>query len=410
VSHPGLRAARPVVLALFLLTFAACGEEAAKPPERPPAPVETIAAPTRDVTVVHVELATLAATETIEIASEVAGRIVTLPYDLGDAVGKGREVVRLDADIASAQTLQTDERRRQAEVALTSARSAYRRVERLHNEGVASLQDFEDARDRVALAEAELGAARALLATMRATTAKYSLASPISGVVTWRNAERGAMIAPGAPLLRIEPLDPLRAEVNLPERIASRVRAGDSVMVESGGESVAALVFRVSPAVDRATRTVLVEIDVPNVDRRLRPGAVGRVHFALETRSGVVALPVTAVRREVSGAAFVLLAEGSGGERIARRRDVTLGLEAGGWFEVAKGLREGDEVVTLGASSLSDGARIAPRRIDGDRRPVSAVVPLKPADDAAPHVSPERHDTGPAGVPPSADTPSSSSR
>jgi membrane fusion protein, multidrug efflux system len=369
--NPGLTTFRsgevssPLAITLLLLSLTACGKEAAKPPERPPAPVETIAAPRRDVTLAHIELATLAATETVEIASEVAGRIVALPYDLGDAVEIGREVARLDADIAAAQTLQTDERRRQAEIAVAAARTNLRRVTRLHNEGVASLQDFEDARDRLALAEADLGAARAMLATTRATASKYSLSSPLSGVVTWRNAERGEMVAPGTPLLRIEPIDTLRAEVNLPEMIAARVHAGDSVIVESGGESVAATIFRVSPAVDRATRTVLVEVDVPNSGRKLRPGAFGRVHFALETRPGVIALPVPAVRREVSGGAFVLIAEKSDTGHVARRRDVTLGLEAGGWVEIASGLREGEEVVTLGASSLSDGAKIAPKRADG---------------------------------------------
>ena len=109
---------------------------------------------------------------------------------------------------------------------------------------------------------------------------------------------------------------------------------------------------------DPATRTMLVEIDLPNLDGRIRPGLYGQVRLALEQRDGTLTLPATAVQSDDNGAFVFVAAPGD----IARRIPVQTGLSAGGWVEIVSGLSYDERVVTGAPTSLSDGA---PLRITG---------------------------------------------
>ncbi|MBI4613594.1 MAG: efflux RND transporter periplasmic adaptor subunit [Planctomycetes bacterium] len=473
---------RTILLGLAALAAAGCGKgPGSTGTSRPPVPVETQKVARRDLVRTYTEMATLAATETVEISAEVSGRLVELPYDEGDSVEGGAVVARLDATVPSAQVeqakaqlarararsaqtlaleaktrsqeLQSQARVREAEAGLaqsraravqgkaevaraqatvhveeasvSAARTVLAREERVSSQGATSGEKLQSAKDALAIAEAKLEAARAgldaagaaadvadaevgvaeadleavgaalggiaaelaaaaaeiaataaeeeaaaaALAVAEATLAKYAVKAPAPGVVVWRGKEPGEMVTPATfsstGFLRIEPLDPLRAETNLPEGLAGMVRQGGDVPVEVDGRTATGRVFRIARTVDRETRTVKVEVDVPNPDGRIRSGAFGRVTFALDERKGALAIPAVAVRREVGGAAFVLVAREKDGADVACRCDVELGLEAGGWVEVVSGVGEGEEIVTLGAGSLGDGARIAPRSAAG---------------------------------------------
>jgi RND family efflux transporter MFP subunit len=125
------------------------------------------------------------------------------------------------------------------------------------------------------------------------------------------------------------------------------------------------VVSRVAPAVARETRTIRVEVDVPNADRALRPGTFARVTFALERRDGALAVPQHALRRTPDEGVAVIVAEQGRVNLVARERQVKLGLTADGWVEVTDGLAAGERVVTLGAETVVDGtpleAQAAPR-------------------------------------------------
>ncbi len=380
---PGARAARGAILLAFVaalgLCGAGCGGEKPKV-ERPPLPVEVIAAPVRDLEQIYTEMATLVAPDAAMLGAEVVGRVVLLPFDEGDDVKAGEELVRLDPAVPSAQVAESGDRVRQAEVSLMAARRDLERTRQLAEGGVASRQELDAAEDRVALAEASAAALRSGMGTSRAVLAKHVIRAPRAGVVTRRPVNLGEMVAPGQLLIEVAPIDVLRAECHVPERLASRLHEGDSVLVEVAGETTTGRIFRVSPSVDPGTRTVKIEIVVANALRRLRPGSFSRVQFVLERRAGVVAVPVSSVRTEVTGAKYVLvIAPGDSGTTV-RRADIRVGLEAEGWVEVLEGLKQGEEIVTLGASMLTPGLRVEPR---ADRRPAYApYAPGSPARDA----------------------------
>lgn len=402
--RPG-RLAGLAAIALAALT-GGCGREAegAGPaPGRPSIPVHALEVVPRDLVRTYTELATLTAPASVDVALEVPGRIAALPVDEGDLVVKGQVVVQLDATVAAAQLREVRARAaqaeagmaqvearvaaaeavaREAEVTAALARANFERKRQLVEQRATPAATFEEARDQLSIAEARHAAARAELASARAalgaqaaavevaraevgvaeaTLDRHTVRAPLGGVVVARAPDPGAMVQAGEPVLRIEPTSVLRAEVNLPERLARLVGRGDAVRVRTDLSAHAGQVRLVAPAVARDTRTVKVEVDVQNPGAALRPGTFARVTFALERRAGALAVPEHALRRDVREAASVVVVEAGEAGTVARVRPVSLGLSAGGWVEVLRGLRAGDVVVTLGAETVVDGTPVEPQ-------------------------------------------------
>jgi RND family efflux transporter MFP subunit len=133
------------------------------------------------------------------------------------------------------------------------------------------------------------------------------------------------------------------------------VDSGDTASVSFDalpGQVFTGSVARLSGAIDPATRTMLVEIDLANSDGRIRPGLYGQVRLALERRDGALALPASAVQFD-DGGAFVLVA--ASGD-VARRMPVQTGLNVGGWIEVVAGLHGGERIILGPPPGLADGA------------------------------------------------------
>lgn len=390
--------------AALTLLLAGCdrGADGASPTPRRAVPVRVLEVTPRDLVRTYTELATLAASASVDVAPEVPGRIAALPFDEGDRVEQGQLVVSLDDTVAAAQLREARARAAQARAGLGQAEARVSVAQALAREaqaGVAlattNLQrkrrlleqratpeaTFDEARDqslmaeaRQAAAEAELASARAVLGAQattidvalaevgvaEATLARHRVEAPLSGVVVDRAPDPGDMVQAGEAVLRLEPTSPLRGEVNVPERLARLIAPGDQVSVRTDTGTRPGTVRLVAPSVQRDTRTVKVEVEVDNPDDALRPGTFARVTFALERRPGALAVPEHALRRDVEEAATVVVVEPGADGPVARVRPVELGLSAGGWVEVRRGLAAGDVVVTLGAETVGDGTPVEP--------------------------------------------------
>lgn len=407
---------------ILLLLPASCAKAPAKAAERPRTPVETLRLEPRDLVVEYTEMATLVSPAPVEVSAEVPGLLVGLPLDEGDEAKSGEALAALDDSVPSAQVsvararvkeaeagvqgaeagieqartqvLQAQARIRETEASRDLAKAVFDRKKELLDRRAVAPQVFDDARERLAMAEAALESAKAAVEAARAgetaarsallsmqasllsATAtlkeaevrleKYTIDSPASGLVTHRFVEPGEMVAAGAPLLRIQTIDPLRAEVYVPERIASRVTRGMPAAIEVQEETLPGVVFRIQPAVDPSTRTVKVEVDVPNPDRMIRVGSFARVTFTIDRREGVLAVPVEAVQQEPSGSAHVFVVETGDEGAVAVRREVAVGLQAKGWVELLNGVEEEDAVVVRGLSTLSDGDPVTPQTSEGN--------------------------------------------
>lgn len=336
----------------------------------------------------------------IEVHAKVAGYVSEILVDRGDTVEKGRhlatlEVPEADSDVlqATAARLRAVEDIRRAEAEVRRAESVYNAAHVTHSRLSAVLrskpklvaeQSLDDAaaRDRIAEAQVEtaraavdvcrrqLESAQATESRMRTIQAYARITAPFAGVITRRYAHTGSMIQAGTashlqamPLVRLSQNDRLRLVVSIPESISTRIKVGTpvSVRLASTGRTFERKVSRLSHAVDASTRTMEVEIDVPNPDLTLLPGMYASADLIVEERRGAVTVPVTAVSRGETGATAMCI----GADGKLSRRDVKLGLETPDHVEVVSGVADGELVVVGGGAQLSPGQVVKPR-VEGE--------------------------------------------
>jgi HlyD family secretion protein len=209
-----------------------------------------------------------------------------------------------------------------AEVAVTQSRSA-----------------LDSANADVVAAVAGIDVAKADAGTSLAQLAYTKIEAPFDGIVTQRNVNTGDLTQPGGdkpPLFIVARWDILTIRVNVPEAFASEVNPGDRATVrlqEIRGMTVEGKVTRISWALDPKTRTIRVEIDIPNPSARLRPGLYAYATVIAEERPDVMTLPVTALVSESGKDYCVAIIAG----RTARRA-IKVGLNDGTRTEVISGL------------------------------------------------------------------------
>ncbi|GAB4464945.1 MAG: hypothetical protein OHK0029_35260 [Armatimonadaceae bacterium] len=236
---------------------------------------------------------------------------------------------------------------RQAEAALASARGNIARRS-------AYQQNIEALEAAVAAAEADL---RLSLANRNATT----MVAPLSGVVTRRYLDPGALATPTNPILAVQSTRDIWVNFGVPEEVRRRLSVGQTAQVtvdSAGGGTFSGRILRLNPSADPQTRQFTVRVMVENGDRRLQPGSSATVQLNLEEFPNVLTVPREAVQtsRNPAEKPTVVVAEGE----TAKVREVTLGESDGKRVIVRSGLSEGDSVVILAGRQLKEGQAIKP--------------------------------------------------
>jgi len=177
--------------------------------------------------------------------------------------------------------------------------------------------------------------------------------APISGVISERFLDQGALVNTTTPIMRIVAMDKVKVVVQVVERELAHLKCGAlaDIQVDAYVEEV----FRgeltcINPTVNLESRTVDVEIQVDNKDHRLKPGMFARVSIVTQRRDGVLMLSKDwLVRQSATPQVFV----NENGK--ASRRVVSLGVEGEEYVEVLKGLQAGEEVIVAGQYEIKDG-------------------------------------------------------
>jgi len=210
--------------------------------------------------------------------------------------------------------------------------------------------------DRAAIA-AKVRQAEAALQLAQINLDESTIEAPIAGVVSCKNLDEGNMVSPGVCIVTLVQVDTVKVVVGVNERDIALVKEGRTratVRVDAYSEVVfEGTVTRVSPVADEMTRTVEVEIHIPNPERRLKPGMFARVDLLLKEKKGVPAIPEDAVLRDEEKTYVYVV-----NNRKAHRRTVKLGLSEGPLVEVVEGLKVGERVVTRGQRMLEEGVGV----------------------------------------------------
>lgn len=292
--------------------------------------------------------ATLRSDRRATVTARTQGVIRSLLVEEGDSVIEGQPLARLEDD---EQTIEYD----RASTTLETRWREFERAERLHGQGLLSDEEYEQVRRDAQ--EAKHAADLAELVLSRTV-----IRAPFAGRILARHLDAGATVSDGVPVYDLADVDPLYADVNVPERQIARLAAGQQVrlIADASGQTTMARIERIAPVVDADSGTVKVTLSV-NQTSRLRPGSFVRVEIVTETHQDALVVPRTALVAE--GRRWHLFRVTQDGEHV-ERIEVRRGFEERDSVEIlgpvddAVTLGEGDRVVHTGAAALTDGARI----------------------------------------------------
>ena len=361
---------------------AACGggaAPAAKPAAASPPTVDVVDVVEKPVEVTLSLPGDLEAFESVAMFPKVAGFVKTIAVDRGSRVRAGQVLVTLDAPELRSQRAEAQSKLQgaQAQVAAAHARtdasaSTYERLKAASatpgvvagNELIQAQKAVEADRSQAAAAEQTVQAANDALRAVRDMEAYLRVTAPFAGVVTERNVHPGALVGPAGagsavPMLRLADETHLRLLVAVPEAYAGAITPGAAIpftVAAFPGRTFAGTLARVAHAVDEKTRTMSVELDVPNGDGRLAPGSYCEVKWPVRRDTPSLFVPSASVAA-TTDRTFVVRVRNGRTEWV----DVKTGLTSGPLVEVFGELHAGDQVAARGTDELRAGTTVTPR-------------------------------------------------
>jgi RND family efflux transporter MFP subunit len=333
--------------------------------------------------------------QVVEVHAKVSGYIRKIYVDIGDRVRAGQTLAVLDVPELNAQyrasaseALRSKDQIEAAQHDVAHARSLhaalqadYQRLQKASAEqpGLIAEQELDNARSQAEASQAQIDAAEAELSgakqgadttaadreRMAAMQSYATVTAPLSGVITWRYADTGALIQAGTssdtqslPIVKLSQSDLLRLRVPVPEDAVRYVHVGDpmQIRVDALGRSFAGKVVRFTRSLDPTTRTMETEVDVPNPDLTITPGMYANTFLQLAHVQNVPTIPLTAVHR-VGGTSTVLVLSD---RNQVEQRGVQIGLRGSVLAQVLGGLHVGDRVIVGDPSRFRDGETVVP--------------------------------------------------
>ena len=348
---------KPVVLLSLFLFFPlflfACSDD--EDEGLPVRPVRVEAVRTGDV-VERVELiGQLEGVEEVGLFAEMPERIRSLTVREGDRVKKDEVLAVLWEDVQTEAVNQAEGAFEAARANHAAAADHLRRTRALHESGMSAEAALQSAESQAQAAAAQMRQARAALAQAAVQRSRAAIRSPLDGVVADVSLREGDLAGAGVPIMTVLNPDRLKVALRAPEREFLRIEKGMPVSLAPLARPdrvVEAKVTLLSPAVNRATRTGLVEVHVNNEDGALVPGSAVRAHVELSRRPDAVLVPADAVlfdgETHRTRRAVVFVVE----EDTAYRREVRIGVRQGSKLEIRQGLETGEQLVVEGAHFL----------------------------------------------------------
>lgn len=291
------------------------------------------------------------------ISARASGYLKRWTKDIGSRVEEGELLAEIETPEIDQQLAQAIAARQQAASSLELAKSTLERWEGLRKRDAVSQQELDERRSNDAQARANLAAANANVERLRQMKGFNRVVAPFAGVITKRNVDVGDLIdaggGAGRALFLLAQTDPLRVYVNVPQSYAQLIKSGQQVSVnqaELRGQSFKGEIVRTAASIDAATRTMQVEISLPNSDGQLLPGAFVQVSLPLAA-SGALTVPTNVLLFRPEGPRVAAV----GADGKVSLRAVKIGRNFGEAIEVLDGLAASDQVVLNPPDSLNDG-------------------------------------------------------
>ena len=308
------------------------------------------------------------------IFARSSGYVLRWNKDIGAKVNKGDVLAEIDTPEIDQQLAQALAARDQAASSLDLAKTSAERWESLRKKDAVTQQELNERTSAYAQAKANLAAAEANVVRLQKQVEFKRVVAPFSGVVTHRNVEVGDLIDAGnggaaKSLFSVAQVDTLRVYVYVPQAYAQRIKAGDTVTIsqkELPGQLFHGTIVRSAGAIDTATRTLQVEINLPNKENTLLAGAYVEVALPVGGASTILTVPSNVILFRPEGTR-VAVVDASG---IVHLQTVTIGHDLGNKLEIVSGISANDKLVLNPADSLADKdvVIVAPSKPDQEKK------------------------------------------
>jgi len=317
--------------------------------------------------------ASLEGLEQTEIDARANGYVRRWLVDLGDSVAQGQLLAELDTPELDRELEQAQARLAQSDAAISEAsathefsRAVLARYQELAPQGIASRQDLEQKLSQSNIDQAHLAVVRAERSSQLANVHRLQqlklfarVVAPFAGTITERSIVRGKLVAAGSGqhLFKIAVLDPVRVFVQVPQSLVAGLAPGLPAQVrvaQQRGSVWQGSVARTASSLDPTSRTMSVEIRVPNADHRLLPGMYGEVTLQLDSKQPTLVLPGSAVAATKEGVRVAVVTAGGS----VHWANVRIERDNGGDVEISEGLSESDTVIASPGPEISEGTAV----------------------------------------------------
>jgi multidrug efflux system membrane fusion protein len=327
-------------------------------PTRAVVPVSVATAARRDMPIYLSGLGTVQAEYTVGIHSQVDGKLLEVKFTEGQHVKKGDVLAKIDPRLYQAALDQAKAKKAQDEAALVAAQKDLERFKTLALKSFETQQNVDQQQAKVDQTRASIAADDAAIETAQTNLDYTSITAPSDGRIGMRLVDPGNLVRASdqgsiATLVRTQPLAVI---FTLPARSLDDVRdaqARGAVEVTAFDQDNRKMLgsgqlLLIDNLIDPATATIRLKAMFPNADEKLWPGEFVNARLLVETRTGALTVPSTAVQRGPDG----LFAWVVGDNKVAQPRKIEVGPGTGDVTIVTSGLKEGERVVTDGQYKL----------------------------------------------------------
>jgi membrane fusion protein, multidrug efflux system len=340
--------------------------------------VGTMSALRQDLDIRLTYTADISPNQVVNIFSRVDGYIAKLHVDKGDFVKANQLLVEIDhtdyqhaVNQAKANLSAAKAKASQQDAVVRNAKITFDRMQALINDQFVSQQDLDNAEVNFDAAKAAHESLQAQVDQMKVALAQaetnlaYSyIRAPFSGYIAERNLDTGAYVSSATAststmsrgIMSLHDINTVRVLIEVVERDIPLVKIGQKAELRAEAypdHLFEGTVTRIVQALNRATRTMTVEIDLPNRDRRLKGGMFARVDVMVGTHRQALQIPIDAVSRLEDTQYVYVVREGK-----ARRVDVEIGALSGNRVEITKGLTGNERVIVAGKDLVHDGTPV----------------------------------------------------
>ena len=299
------------------------------------------------------------------IYARTSGYLKAWHADLGARVKAGQLLAEIDTPETDLELAQVRATRQQLAASLELAKSSAARWEELRKSDAVSQQELDERKAAVTQQQATLAASDANIRRLEELASYRKVYAPFAGVITKRNVDTGALVTAGntaqQQLFYLAQTTPLRVFVSLPEGYAAGVKPGLAAWLEVPqypGRKIVGTVTRTAEVIDPATRTLLTQIDVPNTDAALMPGAYVQVHLKMTVTMERLQIPINTLLFRAEGLRVTIVDS----QNAVHLQPISIGRDFGTTVEVLQGLSVTDWLVLNPSDSLADKQTVHPQR------------------------------------------------